>query len=153
LISFAVLGGLLLNVGAFLTFKGKIYEAVGVYLFADIYERDDYWGVTSILVGVILGLLAFLKMQSGKMNKSEGDVDLSKLTRLYPAAVVDMQGEIAEMSLEWMDLYGDKIKLVHFVLVFDFTPVGENVKVRTVLTFKTKDELMLEIQEVAKYLG
>ncbi len=83
---------------------------------------------------------------------SEGDVDLTKLTRLYPAAVVDMQGEIAEMSLEWMDLYGDKIKLVHFVLVFDFTPAGENVKIRTVLTFETKGELMLEIQEVAKYL-
>ena len=83
---------------------------------------------------------------------SEGEVDLAKLTRLYPAAVVDMQGEIAEMSLEWMDLYGDKIKLVHFVLVFDFTPAGEDVKVRTVLTFKTKEELMVEIQEVAKYL-
>ena len=83
---------------------------------------------------------------------SEGDVDLTKLTRLYPAAVVDMQGEIAEMSLEWIELYGDKVKLVHFVLVFDFTPPGENVKVRTVLTFETKDELMKEIQEVAKYL-
>ena len=83
---------------------------------------------------------------------SEGDVDLSKLTRLYPAAVVDMQGEIAEMSLEWIDLYGDKVKLVHFVLVFDFTPAGENEKIRTVLTFETKEELMVEIQEVAKYL-
>ena len=76
MISFAVIGGLLLNIGAFLTFKGKIYEAVGVYLFADIcwiimaYERDDYWGVASIFVGVTFGLLAFLKMQSGKMNKS-----------------------------------------------------------------------------------
>ncbi len=76
MISFAFLGGLLLNIGAYLTFKGKIYEAVGIYLFADIcwivmaYERNDYWGVASIFVGVILGLLAFLKMQSGKMNKS-----------------------------------------------------------------------------------
>lgn len=76
MISVAVLGGLLLNIGAFLTFKGKIYEAVGVYLFADIcwifmaYERDDYWGVASIFVGVTFGLLAFLKMQSGKMSKS-----------------------------------------------------------------------------------
>ncbi len=76
MISFAVLGGLLLNIGAFLTFKGKIYEAVGIYLFADIcwiimaYERDDLLGVVSIFVGVTFGLLAFLKMQSGKMNKS-----------------------------------------------------------------------------------
>lgn len=76
LISFAVIGGLLLNIGAFLTFKGKIYEAVGVYLFADMcwivmaYERDDFFGVVSIVIGVIFGLLAFFKMQSGRMNKS-----------------------------------------------------------------------------------
>ncbi len=84
---------------------------------------------------------------------SQGDVDLSKLTRLYPAAVVDMQGERAEMSLEWIDLYGDRIKLVHFVLVFDFTHPGEDEKIRTVLTFERKDALMAEIQEVAKYLN
>jgi len=74
--SFAILGGILLNIGAFLTFRGKIYEAVIVYLFADIcwivmaYERDDFWGVVSIVIGVSFGLLAFLKMRSGKMNKS-----------------------------------------------------------------------------------
>ncbi|MCK4974618.1 MAG: hypothetical protein KAR81_05150 [Sulfurimonas sp.] len=76
MISFAVLGGLLLNIGAFLTFRGKIYEAVVVYLFADIcwvimaYERDDFWGMFSIIVGVTFGILAFLKMKSGKMNKT-----------------------------------------------------------------------------------
>ena len=73
--SFAIIGGLLLNIGAFLTYKGKIYEAVIVYLFADLcwivmaYERDDFWGVVSISVGVILGILAYLKMKNGKMNK------------------------------------------------------------------------------------
>ena len=74
--SFAVLGGLLLNIGAFLTYKGKIYEAVAVYLFADVcwivmaYEREDFWGVLSIVIGVTFGLLAFLKMKRGDMNKS-----------------------------------------------------------------------------------
>ena len=74
--SFAILGGLLLNIGAFLTFKGKIYEAVAVYLFADIcwvvmaWQRDDFWGVVFIIVGVTFGLLAFLKMKCGDMNKS-----------------------------------------------------------------------------------
>ena len=74
--NFAVIGGLLLNVGAFLTWRGKIYEAVAVYLFADIcwiimaYERDDFWGVASIVLGVTFGLLAFIKMKSGKMNKN-----------------------------------------------------------------------------------
>ncbi len=74
--SFAVIGGLLLNVGAFLTFRGKIYQAVIVYLFADLcwivmaYERDDFWGVVSIIVGVTFGVLAFIKMKTGKMNKT-----------------------------------------------------------------------------------
>jgi len=74
--SFAVIGGLLLNVGAFLTYKGKIYEAVIIYLFADVcwiimaYERDDFWGVVSIIVGVTFGFLAFLKMKNGEMNKT-----------------------------------------------------------------------------------
>lgn len=74
--SFAILGGILLNIGAFLTFRGKIYEAVIVYLFADVcwivmaYERDDVWGVVSIIVGVIFGFLAFLKMRRGEMQKS-----------------------------------------------------------------------------------
>jgi len=74
--SFAIIGGILLNIGAFLTFKGKIYQSVIVYLFADVcwvimaYEKDDIWGVISISVGVILGFLAFIKMQNGVMSKN-----------------------------------------------------------------------------------
>ena len=82
----------------------------------------------------------------------EGDLDLSRITRLYPAVVVDMQGEVAEMSLEWEELYGDKVTIVHYVLVFDFTPLSEDVKDRTTLVYETKEELMAEIQEVAKLL-
>ena len=82
--SFALLGGLLLNIGAYLTYKGKIYQAVIVYLFADIcwiimaYEREDFWGVLSIVIGVTFGLLAFLKMKNGEMhrdlNKDKNDI-------------------------------------------------------------------------------
>jgi hypothetical protein len=86
-------------------------------------------------------------------NTSEGEIDLSKITRLYPAVVVDMQGEVAEMSLEWEELYGDKVKIVHYVLVFDFTPLNEDVKERTTLVFQTKEALINEIQEVVKYLN
>ncbi|MEA3370277.1 MAG: hypothetical protein U9Q40_02985 [Campylobacterota bacterium] len=85
-------------------------------------------------------------------KSKEGDLDLSKITRLYPAAVVDMQGEQAEMSLEWEELYGEKVALVHYVLVFDFTPLNEDVKDRTVLVFQTKEELINEMQEVSKFL-
>jgi hypothetical protein len=76
MISFAVIGGLFLNIGAYLTFRGKIYEAVVVYLFADLcwiimaWQRDDFLGVVSIVVGVTFGLLAYIKMRKGKMNKS-----------------------------------------------------------------------------------
>jgi hypothetical protein len=82
MISFAVIGGLLLNVGAYLTFRGKIYEAVIVYLFADLcwivmaYERDDFLGVVSIVIGVTFGILAFMKMKSGKMNKNLNETDV-----------------------------------------------------------------------------
>lgn len=86
-------------------------------------------------------------------KSKEGDLDLEKITRLYPAVVVDMQGQVAEMSLEWIESYADKVKIVHYVLVFDFTPLHEDVKERTTLVFETKDELIAEIQEVAKYLN
>ncbi len=83
-------------------------------------------------------------------RSKEGDIDLTNLVRLYPAVVVDMQGEIAEMSLEWIDIYGDKVKTVHYVLVFDKTKTGDEEKDRVVLTFDTKEELVQEMQEVAK---
>ena len=86
-------------------------------------------------------------------KSKEGDLNLSKITRLYPAVVVDMQGEVAEMSLEWMEMNEEvvesgKIKVVHYVLVFDFTPISEDVKDRTTLVFETKEELMQEMQIV-----
>lgn len=81
MISFAVIGGIFLNIGAFLTFRGKIYEAVIVYLFADLcwiimaYQKEDFWGVVSIIIGVTFGFLAFVKMKRGDMNKSLNSED------------------------------------------------------------------------------
>ena len=83
-------------------------------------------------------------------SSKEGEIDLTNLVRLYPAVVIDMQGEVAEMSLEWIDLYGDKVKTLHYVLVFDFTKPGQEEKNRTVLTFESKEALIVEMQEVAK---
>ncbi|PHQ89674.1 MAG: hypothetical protein COB42_06370 [Sulfurimonas sp.] len=74
--SLAILGGILLNIGAFLTYKGQIYRAVIVYLFADIcwmvmaYQKDDMLGTIFIIVGTTLGFLAYLKMRNGTMKKS-----------------------------------------------------------------------------------
>ncbi len=80
-----------------------------------------------------------------------GNIDLTKLTRLYPAAVVEMQGEVAEMSLEWIETNEDKVKLLNYVLVFDFTPVGSDVRDKKVLEFKTKNELIQIMSEVAQF--
>ena len=82
-----------------------------------------------------------------------GDIDLSKIIRLYPAAVIDMYGEIAEMSLEWMEMNEGKVKLVNYVLVFDFSTPGTDEKNRTVLEFKTRDSLIETMTEVAQLFG
>lgn len=74
--SLAILGGILLNIGAYFTYKGQVYQAVIVYLFADIcwvimaYQKDDIIGTAFIIVGTSLGFLAYLKMRNGVMNKS-----------------------------------------------------------------------------------
>lgn len=74
--SFAILGGILLNIGAFLTYKGRIFESVWAYLLADLcwvamaWQREDWTGVVFIIVGVVFGALAFMKMQRGEMEKS-----------------------------------------------------------------------------------
>lgn len=84
-------------------------------------------------------------------KSSVGDLDLSKITRLYPAVVVDLNGEVAEMSLEWAELYGDKVKLISYVLVFDFTPVHQEKKEKITLEFQKKEELMSAMQEVSQF--
>ena len=74
--SFAILGGILLNIGAYLTYKGKIYQAVIVYLFADVcwiimaYQNNDYLGFILITVGTVFAYLAYLKMKNGEMEKT-----------------------------------------------------------------------------------
>ncbi|QOP43914.1 hypothetical protein FJR45_08115 [Sulfurimonas sediminis] len=84
-------------------------------------------------------------------KSKEGEISLENLTRLYGAVVIDMQSEIAEMSLEWFDLYGDKVKLINYVLVFDYTPPGENQRDKKVLEFDTKEALIETMQEVAQF--
>ena len=75
MINFAIIGGVLLNVGAYFTYKGKIFNAVIVYLFADIcwivmaFEKNDVIGMSLITIGTLLGFLAYLKMNNGSMKK------------------------------------------------------------------------------------
>jgi len=74
--SIAVIGGILLNVGAFFTMKGWIYRSVSVYIIADIcwvvlaYENGDMLGMGFIIVGTLLGMIALFKMYKGMMHKN-----------------------------------------------------------------------------------
>ncbi|WP_373070459.1 hypothetical protein [Sulfurimonas sp.] len=86
-------------------------------------------------------------------NTKDGELDLSKLTRLYPASVVELNGDVAEMSLEWTELNEDKVKVLNYVLVFDFTPQGQEEKIKTTLVFNTKDELIEEMQKVSEAIN
>lgn len=80
------------------------------------------------------------------------ELDLTKITRLYPAVRVDVHGEFAQVSLEWAELNGSKVKLSNYILVFDFDPLGEPVQNRIELVFSTKDELFDEMQKVDAFV-
>ena len=80
------------------------------------------------------------------------ELDLKKITRLYPAVQVDVHGEIAQVSLEWAEINGDKVKLSNYILVFDFDPLGEVVKNRVELAFPTKEELFEEMRKVDEFV-
>lgn len=76
-------------------------------------------------------------------------MDLAKITRLYPAAVVEGGGAEAQVSLEWAELKKEEVKIAEYVLVFDFDPPGEIPKQRQLLHFKTKAELFETMQTLS----
>lgn len=73
--SIPLIGGLLLILGAYLTYNGEIFKSVTVYIGADIcwcilaFQNNDYIGALFIIIGTTLGILAFLKMHNGIMKK------------------------------------------------------------------------------------
>lgn len=83
---------------------------------------------------------------------SEGEIDLSKVTRLYPAALISAGGESASVSLEWADLKKDQITLEAYVLICDFDPVGEAPINRVELRFETKEKLFEAMNEISETL-
>jgi len=78
-------------------------------------------------------------------------VDLSRITRLYPAATVEAAGEVAQVSLEWAELKQDVISVTSFVLIFDTDPLDEVPNNRIELVYATKEELVAAMHEVAEY--
>ncbi|MFA5216509.1 hypothetical protein [Sulfuricurvum sp.] len=79
-------------------------------------------------------------------------IDLAKVTRLYPAALISAGGESASVSLEWAELKADRITLESYVLICDFDPIGEVPTNRIELRFETKEELFGSMEEIARIL-
>jgi len=92
-------------------------------------------------------------MKNEMIFEANGEtIDLSKITRLYPAALIHAGGESASVSLEWAELKADQITLESYVLICDFDPVGEVPINRIELRYSTKDELFQAMQEIAQKL-
>jgi hypothetical protein len=83
-------------------------------------------------------------------NSKIGEIDLKNVTRLYPAGVVNIEGEIAEMSLQWCEMNADKVNITHYVLVFDFTLANEKIRNKKELKFDTLNELIETMTEVSQ---
>jgi len=77
-------------------------------------------------------------------------LDLSKITRLYPAAVVAGAGAEAQVSLEWAELKKDEVRIAEYVLVFDFDPPGVPPEQRKLLHFATKEALIETMQTLSE---
>jgi len=77
------------------------------------------------------------------------EIDLTKVTRLYPAALISAGGERASVSLEWADMKKEQIILEAYVLICDFDPVGEVPVNRIEVPFETKEELFGAMNEIA----
>jgi len=73
--SILTFGGIVLIYGAFLTYKGQIFLSAGCYILADLswvsnaYYSHDIQGVIFITIGILFGIVATIKMQTGKMQK------------------------------------------------------------------------------------
>ena len=80
-------------------------------------------------------------------------LDLSKITRLYPAAIVEGGGAEAQVSLEWAEMKKDEVRIGEYVLVFDFDPAGEVPVNRRILHYPPKEALIGAMHEVAAYFS
>jgi len=79
-------------------------------------------------------------------------IDLSKVTRLYPAVLVNAAGECASVSLEWAEMKADVIKIEAYVLICDVDPIGEIPVNRIELKYESKEALFKTMQEIASRL-
>lgn len=74
--SAATIGGILLIIGSFFTYKGNILLSVIIYFCADLcwfgiaISTGDYLGASLVLIGMALGIGVFIKMHKGVFVKT-----------------------------------------------------------------------------------
>ena len=92
-------------------------------------------------------------MNKNMIYKAQGkEIDLTQITRLYPAATVDVHGEIAQVSLEWAKMEKkQEVPVSSYVLIFDIDPLGEVPNNRIELVYESEVLLIEGMKEVAKY--
>ncbi len=71
-----LIGGILLIIGSYTIYTGRIYYSVFIFFIADIcwvylsIQSGDIVGSITVIIGMLLGLGAFYKMSSGQMRKN-----------------------------------------------------------------------------------
>lgn len=74
--SFASIGGILLIIGAWFTYKGNLFMSIILYFIADAcwfgiaIVAGDYLGASLIIIGMLLGVGIFIKMNKGIFVKN-----------------------------------------------------------------------------------
>lgn len=74
--SVATIGGILLILGAWFTYRGNLYLSIILYFIADIcwfiisLNSGDILGSILVLIGMVLGFCVFLKMNKGVFVKN-----------------------------------------------------------------------------------
>ncbi|MEA3454414.1 MAG: hypothetical protein U9R12_05735 [Candidatus Caldatribacteriota bacterium] len=69
------IGGILLIVGAYALYKGKFMYSVLLYFLADMawvvlaWQAGDIFGTVAISIGMLLGILVFIKTHTGVFVK------------------------------------------------------------------------------------
>ena len=70
------IGGILLIFGALALYKGNLMWSVGLYFWADTmwvwlaYKQGDIFGTIAISLGMVFGLLVFLKSHRGEFVRN-----------------------------------------------------------------------------------
>jgi len=78
------LGGILLIFGAFALYNGKLLWSVSLYAVADImwailaYRQGDTFGMICVMIGLILGILVFIKSYTGVFVKDLKNIKRNK---------------------------------------------------------------------------